>query len=81
MTENTNEDIMISITNSEYNRLHKILEKHSLTVHKKKIYSVDYFQNTLKNKIKHCDCCNMDFKTNSYFNHKKSQKHIYNSQK
>lgn len=41
-----------------------------------KEYKKDYFFNIQKNKIKHCELCNIELKNNSFSNHLKSKKHL-----
>ena len=44
-------------------------------------YMNNYFQNKLKQKIKHCDCCNKDLKYMSWINHIRGNLHKTNMDK
>jgi len=44
-------------------------------------YYKDYFQNKLKDRIKHCDCCNKNLKYMSWINHSRGNLHKTNMNK
>ena len=76
---------MITISNNEYNEYKmfkdrqinkEIIKKILVKQYKHEFYTLNYLD-----KIEHCNCCGVDIKCNSLYNHNKSKKHILNSRK
>jgi hypothetical protein len=57
-----------------YNKYKEQFKKEQREEFKKR--NTIYYQEKTKHSIKHCDLCNCDIKTNSYFNHMISLKHL-----
>ena len=73
------------ISNDAYNEFMNLRGRFNIILigreeHKKQREHM-YYQTTTKEKIRHCDCCNINIKNNSFSNHMNSKKHLNNLQK
>jgi len=59
----------------------EISEEQFIEYTKLKNYNKNYFNTTTKFRVKLCDCCNKEYKYNSWLNHLKSKTHIKNINK
>ncbi len=75
-----NNNKIISI--DAYNEFMNLRERFNIILvnreEQKKQSEKKYYQSTTKGKVKHCSCCNIHVKNNSFSNHQNSKKHINN---
>jgi hypothetical protein len=73
------------ISNEAYNEFMNLRERFNNILisreEQKRQREKKYYQNTTKEKVRHCTCCNISIKNNSFSNHQNSKKHLNNLEK